>query len=144
MTWTETWTSWSPCGGDMLYQSDRAGVRNHVYSHGHCASQVRVFPKMAKTQTECKEGLGCEGEEGSTVVSLKQSPCARPWAETLLQGHSQIQGEDKNNLSSWWQCGQCSNRGIAVISVTAGIWDFCLPQQPFLLGKPPLLPFLVL
>ena len=79
----------------MLYQSDRAGVRNHVYSHGHCASQVRVFPKMAKTQTECKEGLGCEGEEGSTVVSLKQSHVLDPGLRPCSRGTHRFKRKTK-------------------------------------------------
>ena len=63
----------------MLCQRDRAGSGVTHTLAATAVARVRVFPKMAKTQTECKEGLGCEGEEGSTVVSLKQSPSARPW-----------------------------------------------------------------
>lgn len=133
MTWTETWNSWSPCGGDMLCQRDRAesGIMYTLEGLATVLARVRVFPKVAKTQTECKEGSDCGGEEISTMMSLKQSPCARPWAETLPQGHSQVQGEDKNNLSSWWQCGQCSNRGIAVTFITADIWTIARPSSHF-------------
>ena len=64
----------------MLCQRDRAesGIMYTLEGLATVLARVWVFPKVAKTQTECKEGSDCGGEEISTMMSLKQSPCARP------------------------------------------------------------------
>lgn len=64
----------------MLGQRHRAGsgIMSTLGGLATVLARVRVFPKVTKTQTECKEGSDCGGEEVSTMMSLKQSPCARP------------------------------------------------------------------
>lgn len=101
-----------------------------IYTSQPRTSQGQGLSKDGQNTDWMWRGLGLwrEREAQSSRVHVLD-PGLRP----LPQGHSQIQGEYKNNLSSWWQCGQCSNRGMAVTSVTAaGNWGLVLPTAiPF-------------